>query len=120
MIEITLNQALLLYSVVLGIGFLVLLLYAEIKVQRTAERLEKQHLWRCTICTYTYLDQPGVDRSRCPRCNSVNTLEDKDAKLVDTGQKMDHTDAAREEGRKNTSKKKQGRGGNRGPRRRSR
>ena len=82
MIVITLTQALILYTLILGCGFFVLLLYAELKVERTAERLEKQHLWRCVICAYTYLDTPGTESSTCPRCHSVNTLDDKKAKLV--------------------------------------
>ena len=127
MIVITLNQALMIYSIILAAGFFFLLLYAELKIQRTAERLEKQHLWRCTICTYTYLDRPGVESSVCPRCASVSTLQDEKAKLVDTGQKMKinrekskKKDVSETGPRKNPSRGKQGRGGHRGPRRRSR
>lgn len=38
---------------------------------RPGER-EKNEIWNCLICTYTYVDSTHDTISKCPRCHSLN------------------------------------------------
>jgi len=75
MIELTLTQALALYSVVIGSAFVGIWIFTELGVHRSHRQLEKQCLWRCVFCSYTYLDESAERLSECPRCKSINSLE---------------------------------------------
>ncbi|MFP4499441.1 MAG: hypothetical protein ACLFTT_00445 [Candidatus Hydrogenedentota bacterium] len=124
MITITLSQALALYAAVIGIGAIFIYAYTGLTVQRRLVRIERQHLWRCVFCTYTYLDETAEAISKCPRCGSFNSLEDHQAKFVPSGphaKDMAHPvpSGFEETPRRNPSKGKRS-GKRRGPRRRSR
>ena len=56
MTQISLTHALALYSVLLGVVIAAIWLYTEFTVHRYRGFLEKQYLWRCVYCGYTYLD----------------------------------------------------------------
>jgi len=86
MIEISLTAALALYSGVLIAGALAIWIYTEAATQRSYRILEKQYLWRCTFCAFTYLDEAAEAVSQCPRCHSLNTLDDPQARFVRTRQ----------------------------------
>ncbi|MBI1318813.1 MAG: hypothetical protein GC168_07665 [Candidatus Hydrogenedens sp.] len=116
MIEISLSWALLMYSVILSAGGFALWLYTELTERKVHRVLENQHLWRCTFCAFVYLDEEAQDFSECPRCHSLNRIDDANVKpyrVKYAEQPVDHS-----EGRKNTSKQKRGRATTRGPRRR--
>ena len=82
MIQITLTQALALYSTFLALVVVAIWLYTELTVRRYQVFLAKQFLWRCVYCSYTYLDERAERVSQCPRCESFNSLEDKHARFV--------------------------------------
>jgi len=84
MIQISLTAALILYSSVLLILLLFIWGYTEISVRRSHRILEKQFLWRCVFCGYIYLDEAAETLSRCPRCHSFSSAEDKHARYVRT------------------------------------
>lgn len=125
MIEISLSTALAFYSSVLGIGAFLLWLYTELTVQRTHRVLERQHLWKCVICAYTYLDESAESLSECPRCHSINALHDKHARLIRdprakrkaSEEALNKGPAADQEGRRNPSRRKRPGARRRGPRR---
>ena len=85
MIEITLAAALVIYSTILAGCGLVIWLYTELRSQYRRRVLEQQHLWRCVICAYVYLDEKARALSACPRCGSLNAIDDKGARYVDAG-----------------------------------
>ena len=116
MIEISLYTALALYGGLLVFGAVGIYLYTEVKSQRVHKVLESQNLWRCSICGYTYLDEKADLFSTCPRCNSINRIDDAGVKpyAVELAQDAD----VREPGRRNTSRAKSHGGRARGPRRR--
>jgi len=76
MIEITLSQALALYSAALGLTVSGIWLYTELSVRRPQRHLGDQFLWRCTFCACTYLDEAAQRISQCPRCESFNAVEE--------------------------------------------
>lgn len=118
MIEISLSTALILYSSLLGLLILIIWLYTEITTRRSFYVLEQQDLWRCVFCGYTYLDQEAETVSKCPRCESFNSVTDKHAKFVPGHQDMQmelDTDA---EPARNASHRKRPNQRHRGPRRR--
>lgn len=82
MIEIQLTTAVVLYAAVLGALMGSVWLFTEFSVRRTQKTLEKQHLWRCVFCGYTYLDEGAMEVSQCPRCESFNSMTDKHARFV--------------------------------------
>jgi len=82
MIVIAFTTALALYSVLLLIGAISIWLYTELRARRTLWVLEKQHLWRCVFCGYTYLEEDEQPISQCPRCNSLNSEKDRLARFV--------------------------------------
>ncbi len=123
MIEISLGTAMLLYSSILLTGALVLWLYMEVKEQRRHFEVNNQFIWRCAICTYVYLDDEAEKFSACPRCNSINSVRDLNAKAVlprHMEPELAHDKDDDEQPRRNASKQKRRGSSRRGPRRRSR
>lgn len=123
MIQISLTAALALYSGILLAGAFAIWLYTEVSAQRTAILLERQHLWRCVFCLYTYLDDEAERMSRCPRCGSFNTLDDDGAKLAPapaprTVAPPEAEEEDEEEPRRNPSRQKRKGAKRRGPRKR--
>lgn len=119
MIEISLTTALIFYSALLGIFVLGIWAYTEISVRRSYYVLEKQFLWRCVFCGYTYLDEEAERISKCPRCDSFNSAEDRRARFV----RVAVSDEPVPEflpAQRNTSHRKRPHQRRRGPRRRSR
>ena len=84
MIQISLTTALILYSAILGCVALTIWIYTEMTVRRSHRVIEKQFLWRCVFCGYIYLDETADTLSRCPRCESYSSVEDKHARYIPT------------------------------------
>ncbi len=120
MIEIQLTTALALYGFVLVAMMGSIWLFAEFSVRRTQRTLEKQSLWRCVFCGYTYLDEGAQEVSQCPRCESFNAMSDKHARFVRTRSRRADTnlDEQEEASRRNPSRRKRPHQRRRGPRRR--
>jgi hypothetical protein len=72
-IEISLTQALILYSVLLGGLAMGIWLYTELSVRRPQRKLGRQFLWKCAFCGCTYLDEQAERVSQCPRCENFST-----------------------------------------------
>lgn len=73
MIELQLSQALVLYSVLLGVLAGGIWLYTELSVRRPQRKLGQQFLWKCAYCGCTYLDEQAERVSQCPRCENFST-----------------------------------------------
>ncbi len=82
MIEISLSTAIAFYSAIILAGALAVWLYTEIDTQRAQTLSAKQHLWRCTYCAFSYLDNAASGYSECPRCHSISAADDKHAREV--------------------------------------
>ena len=82
MIQISLSTAIGVYSTILGVVVVAIWIYTEISVRRSYHVLEKQFLWRCVYCAYTYLDEAAETVSECPRCGSFNSVDDHGARFV--------------------------------------
>ncbi len=119
MIQLQLTHAVVLYAAIVGVLAIAIWVYTEFAVTRTRTMLTKQHLWRCTYCGFSYLDDSGVPVTRCPRCTNLNGSNDAQDPLVAVRQ-SEAQDEPHAEGRKNPSRGKQKRGKRRGPRRKSR
>lgn len=123
MIQLQLTHAVVLYAAIIGALAIAMWIYTEFSVSRTRTMLTKQHLWHCTYCGYTYLDDSGVPVTRCPRCTNLNGTGEAQDALIATGHSSDApADALTQpsDTRKNPSRGKQKRGKRRGPRRKSR
>lgn len=120
MIEISLTTALVFYSTLLGLMAFGIWIYTEITVRRTFNVLENQFLWKCVFCGYLYLDEEAESLSKCPRCESFNSVEDAKARLVKPRvhkAEAGHAEEPEVEQR-NTSRRKRPHQRHRGPRRR--
>lgn len=117
MIEIGLTTALIIYSALLGVFGVIIWLYTEITTRRSFFVLERQDLWRCIFCGYTYLDQKAESVSQCPRCQSYNSPSDKHVRYVPDHHAQNVIEHEEEPGR-NTSHRKRPHQRHRGPRRR--
>ena len=117
MIEISLTQALAIYSAILGLTVSGIWLYTELSIRRPQRHLGEQFLWRCTFCGCTYLDEGAQRVSQCPRCESFNAVEEAASRANAT--RLDETPQTAEAlpGR-NTSRRKRRHQRRRGPRRR--
>lgn len=121
MIQITLTTALALYSGVLLCGAIIIWLYTELHTRHKFWVLEKQHVWRCVFCGYTYLDEDDQPISECPRCQSLNAETDQHAKLVPNRKTAAQNVAkseTEEQSRRNPARRKNPGAKRRGPRRR--
>jgi len=117
MIEISLTQALAIYSTVLGLTVTGIWLYTELTVRRPQRLLGQQFLWRCSFCGCTYLDEEAQHFSKCPRCNSFNAVDEATDR---GGWPVVETEAETPEGAagRNSSRRKRRHQRRRGPRRR--
>ena len=118
MIELELTRALALYSSVLLGMALFIWIYAAVTVHHTQRVLEKQHLWRCTFCGFTYLDEYAREMSQCPRCESFNSWDDPQARFIRTRHPAQEAQVEPEDSGRNTSKRKRHHQRRRGPRKR--
>jgi len=120
MIQISLTEALALYSAILGLMVLTIWAYTELVTRRSYRVLEKQHLWRCVYCGYVYLDEEAETLSPCPQCESINSSGDKRARYVKTRRTTASKEAATADTdrRRNSSHRKRPHQRRRGPRRR--
>ena len=117
MIEISLTQALALYSAVLGLTISGIWLYTELSIRRPQRHLGEQFLWRCTYCGCTYLDEGAQRVSRCPRCESFNAVEEAASRANASLREVALESAEAAAGR-NASRRKRHHQKRRGPRRR--
>jgi phage FluMu protein Com len=122
LIEISLTTALILYSAVIVAGGFFIWLQTEVVTRKAYLVLEKQYLWRCTFCSYIYLDTDALRHSTCPQCHSINVQEDKQARFIPISKSLQ---ALEEVGERPTSRRNPSRGKRpgakrRGPRKRSR
>jgi len=120
MIAIELKWALLLYASILGAMVAFVWLYTEVTVWRPRRYLGQQFLWRCTFCSYTYLDESNEHISQCPRCQSFNSATDANVRFVPTRNDGEQSPILDEdlESRRNPSRRKRPNQRRRGPRRR--
>lgn len=121
MIQLSLTQALALYSAVVFGLFAAIWTYTEVTTRQTYRSLAKQFLWRCPFCGYTYLDEAAEHLSQCPRCGSYMSEHDAtdraaSSKAKQAVQKADTESDA--ETRRNPSRRKRPGQRRRGPRRR--
>lgn len=116
MIEISLYTALALYGALLIAGAMGIWVYTERTARRVHRILGSQHVWRCSYCAYTYLDETAVEMSTCPRCGSINRIDDVGVKPYEV--EAVRVNRHREDGARNTSKSKSKGMRSRGPRRR--
>lgn len=116
MIALELKWALILYTGLLAAIAVFIWIYTELTVRRPQRYLGQQYLWRCTFCSFTYLDESSSALSKCPRCESLVAATDANARLVPATPPgtAEQTDDAG----KNTSRRKRPHQRRRGPRRR--
>ncbi len=125
MITISLTTAVILYAGLILLGAATLWLFGELGSRRTLRVLEKQNLWRCAYCGYVYLDESAGLHSKCPRCNSINIIEEAQDRVVAREKERfveahpppvePHNDE--DDPRRNPSRRKRPGAGSRGPRR---
>ncbi len=125
MIEITLTTAVLLYGALILSAFLLLYLLSELRARHVYRVLEKQFMWRCAFCGFLYLDENAAVISKCPRCESFNTMEDALDKAVSKARQVvvdSGAERVQEEPgavpRRNSARRKRPGQTRRGPRRR--
>lgn len=116
MIEISLYTALALYGSLLLAGAIAVWVYTERTARRVHRILGSQNVWRCSFCAYTYLDENAVEMSTCPRCASINRIDDVGVKPYPVDPVAE--ERQREPGVRNTSRSKSKGMRARGPRRR--
>ncbi len=119
MIQLEIGKALILYSGLL-LGFAAAIwAYTEISAWRAHRTLGKQYLWRCVFCGFSYLDESAEHISKCPRCESLNSMEDKHARVVNVhAESPAVAEAGSPPAGRNTSKRKRPNQRRRGPRKR--
>ena len=125
MIEITLTTAVLLYGALILSGFLLLYMVSELRARHVYRVHEKQFMWRCAFCGFLYLDENAAVISKCPRCESFNTMEDALDKAVSKARQVvvdSGAERVQEEPgavpRRNSARRKRPGQTRRGPRRR--
>lgn len=127
MIQITFSSAVLVYGAVIIAGFMFLYIFSELRARHVYRVLERQFLWRCSFCSFLYLDEDAATLSQCPRCGSYNTIADGQDRAV--GLSRRHLVAAEAEltarenededsPRRNSARRKRPGQTRRGPRRR--
>ncbi len=114
MIEISLTEALAIYSTILGLTISGIWLYTELSIRRPQRHLGEQFLWRCTFCGCTYLDEGAQHISQCPRCESFNAVEEAASRATTRFEETPQT--ADPLAGRNTSRRKRHHQRRRGPR----
>ena len=71
------------FGIALYLGLIIFLIFifwikSEKKEGRPSSKYEeKEFIWQCEICAYTYVDSTHASISQCPRCGSYNERKDK-------------------------------------------
>lgn len=127
MIEITFSTAILVYGAIILAGVIFLYFISELRARHVYRVLEKQFLWRCSFCSFLYLDEDAATLSLCPRCGSYNTVADGQDRAVGVSRRhlveAEAAEMAREKEeqeppRRNAARRKRPGQTRRGPRRR--
>jgi uncharacterized paraquat-inducible protein A len=65
---------------ILIVGCIFLFMWIRVEGRRNARipELKSEDIWRCSICTYVYVDAGEDELSTCPRCSSINKRRDND------------------------------------------
>jgi DNA-directed RNA polymerase subunit RPC12/RpoP len=117
MIQISLTQALAVYTIALGAIVLAIWIYTEVVTRQSHRRLGTQFFWRCVFCGYSYLDEDAEEVSRCPRCDSFVAASDRHAREIQSRKKTAETFEHGEKPLHNPSRRKRPHQRRRGPRR---
>jgi hypothetical protein len=72
MIQMSIQNLILTYVVVLLAGISGIAIYAELRRRRFEPTPSEDRIFRCRRCGYVYTDDPDVDRSRCSQCGLMN------------------------------------------------
>ena len=76
-IQMTFSQAVGLYAGISLLGIFVVWLLFEFHPLETFS-FTRRYFWRCSVCTFPYMDSLSDDFSRCPHCQSLNEREKKE------------------------------------------
>ena len=57
---------------IVGCIFLFMWIRAEGRRNVRIPEIKRENIWRCSICTYVYVDSGKDELSTCPRCTSIN------------------------------------------------
>ncbi|MBU0683797.1 MAG: hypothetical protein ABIH85_00360 [Candidatus Omnitrophota bacterium] len=82
MIKVDIATALFLYLFITAIGLLIVWSFFSFGTKLKTFSSDEKHIWRCSICTFTYIDSRNELVSKCPRCKSFNQRVSDDDKFV--------------------------------------
>ncbi|MCX8081926.1 MAG: hypothetical protein N3D17_00765 [bacterium] len=76
MIKIEINLAV---SIYLTVSIFILLLWILFEYRKDNKEKARRYdtLWQCPICFYTYIDSRSENISRCPKCSTLHSREEK-------------------------------------------
>ncbi len=72
MIKLELSQAVFLYLLFTVISIFILWIFFDEKNKLPPLDEDESCVWKCDICTHTYIDSVNNDISKCPLCSSLN------------------------------------------------
>ncbi len=78
MINLTLSEAIFLYLGAFIVFFLFIWAIYENRIENKKSIEDKEYIWYCNICGFTYIDTLNVSVSKCPRCHSYIERKEKD------------------------------------------
>lgn len=72
MIPVRLDTAVVVYLLAVLAIIVAFAIRNAIRRRATYAKPKPTHIFSCTRCAHPYLDDHEVERSRCPRCGTVN------------------------------------------------
>lgn len=77
MIKVDISTGLFIYLLATAVFILVIWSFFDFGTKLKTFSSEEEHIWHCTICSYTYIDSKNEEISTCPRCGSYNQRRKK-------------------------------------------
>ena len=55
--------------------FVIWIIFGYRELKKVAPKYT-DYVWKCSVCSHTYIDSKHIDMSACPLCGSYNRRED--------------------------------------------
>lgn len=75
MIKLDISLLIFFYTLFSAVIILIMWVAAGYRDRRKIAPKYTEHVWRCSVCTHTYIDSKHIEISSCPLCGSFNKRE---------------------------------------------
>lgn len=76
MIRLSISYFIFFYALCSVVALLILWVMAAYKDRKPSDTMKTEGVWKCSVCSNTYIDSRNDAISQCPLCGSYNKKEE--------------------------------------------